>query len=180
MKLSIKENYPNIVTKLEEALGTGNVNSLPRLRKVSINVGMGPHRQNKDMVKFIEDTLVKITGQKPAVTKAKKAISGFKIRTGEAVGYKVTLRSTRMYDFLDRLFNVYLPRIREFKGLDTKHIDHGGNYTIGFRELVPFVELGHQATERNFGMEITIVFDKSNPEKTAKLLELLGLPLKLA
>ena len=178
MKISLKESYPKITKKLSESIDVSNVNALPHITKVSINAGIGPYRAQKDMVKYIEETLNKISGQKPAVTNAKKAISGFKIRTGEHVGFKVTLRGQRMWDFFDRLINIWLPRIRDFKGLDPKHIDKNGNISLGFRDLVPFAELGHQAIDRSFGLEVTIVVTKSDQTKTIKLMELLGFPIK--
>lgn len=177
--INVKENYLSSVKDLQQKLEVSNVWALPRITKVSVNVGLGQNRANKDMVSYIQDTLTTITGQKVVPTKAKKAIAGFKIREGDVVGMRVTLRGGRMNDFLNRLINISLPRIRDFKGIDKKLFDKQGNLTIGLRDQIPFAELGHDAMEKQFGMTITITIKNSNPEKSFTLLQTLGFPMRI-
>lgn len=179
-KIAIKENLNKSINSLKQELVIDNVMALPRLKLVSINVGLGPHRTNKDMIAYIAASLAKITGQKPAATRAKKAISTFKLRAGDEVGLRVTLRGTKMYDFLDRLINISLPRIRDFKGINPKSFDKNGNLTMGFKDQVAFVELGHEGLDRPFGVEVTISITKSNPERSTELLKQLGFPMKVS
>lgn len=178
-KITVAENYSKNIEKLKADLGVSNVMALPKLTKVSINVGLGVNRTNKEMVEYIEESLGKITGQKVVKTHAKKAIAGFKLRTGDLVGLRVTLRGTRMYDFLDRLLNITLPRIRDFKGIEVKQFDAQGNLTLGFRDQVPFAELGHDVLDRPFGLTMTITIAKSDHDKSPKVLQALGFPMKL-
>lgn len=179
MKISVAENYQAKIEQLKADLGLKNVMALPRLTKVSINVGLGLHRTNKEMVEYIEQSLSKITGQKVVKTHAKKAIAGFKLRTGDLVGLRVTLRGKRMYGFIDRLLNITLPRIRDFKGIEVNQFDNQGNLTLGFRDQVPFAELGHDVLDRPFGLTMTITIKQSNKDKSPKLLRALGFPMKL-
>lgn len=176
--LNAKERYQNAAKQLLESTGEKNVNALPKIVKVSVNVGLGLNRQNKDMVEYIEKSLQSITGQKPVKTAAKKAVAGFKIREGEIVGMRVTLRGNRMNDFINRLLNITLPRIRDFRGLDPKQLDKQGSLTIGFKDQVPFAELGHDIMDKPFGLSITLTIANSNPEKSTHLLQSLGFPLK--
>ena len=161
-------------------LAINNVMALPRLKAVSVNVGLGTNRQNKDMVAYIADALAQVTGQKAVPTMAKKAISSFKLRAGEQVGLRVTLRGTKMEDFLNRLLNVSLPRIRDWRGIDPKSFDAQGNLTVGFKDQVAFVELGHDGLDKPFGVEITLTIKNSNPERSAVLLKTLGFPMKVS
>lgn len=177
--ISYKERFTTKTKDLLAALEVKNVNALPKLEKITINVGTGRFRGNKDMLTYIEGALKQITGQKPAVTKSRKSIAGFKLREGEEVGYKVTLRNRKMYDFLDRLINIALPRIREFRGFDHKNFDPQGNLTIGFGDTVPFAELGHSSLDKPFGLSITLTISNSSREKSHKLLSTLGLPVKI-
>ena len=132
------------------------------------------------MVAYIVGALGKITGQKPVITKAKKAIAGFKIRSGDEVGVRVTLRSNKMFDFIDRLINVSLPRIRDFKGIDPKSFDQSGNLTIGFKDQVAFVELGHDGLDKPFGVEVTFSISNSSPSASEQFLKQLGFPMKVS
>lgn len=176
--INVAEAYTANQDKIKEQTGVANVMALPRISKVSINVGLGMHRQNKDMVEYIADSLSKIAGQKPVATKAKKAIAGFKIREGDVVGYRVTLRGNKMNDFLNRLINITLPRIRDFRGIDEKKFDKQGNLTIGLKDQIPFGELGTDAIDKQFGLTITTTIKNSDPRKSRALLSLLGFPMK--
>ena len=179
-KINVKEKGLKINKTLSEALGVTNVNALPKLKSVSLNVGLGQNRLNKDMVAYIVASIAKISGQKPVITKAKKAIAGFKLRTGDEVGVRVTLRSNKMYDFINRLINVSLPRIRDFKGINPKSFDQSGNLTMGFKDQVAFVELGHDGLDKPFGVEITFTVKNSNPTSSAQFLKELGFPMKVS
>lgn len=177
--INVKENYQANVKELQQKLEVPNVWALPRITKVSVNVGLGQHRANKEMVSYIQDTLTIITGQKAVPTKAKKAIAGFKIREGDVVGMRVTLRGAKMNDFLNRLINISLPRIRDFKGIEKKCLDKQGNLTIGLRDQVPFAELGHDAMEKQFGLTITVSIKNSDPERSFVMLQTLGFPMRI-
>lgn len=177
--ISFKERYNSKTKDLLATLEVKNVNALPKLQKITINVGTGRLRSSKDMLTYVEGALKQITGQKPAITKSRKSIAGFKLRAGEEVGLKVTLRNTRMYDFLDRLINIALPRIREFRGFEPKNFDAQGNLTLGFADTVPFAELGHSSIDKPFGLSITLTISQSSREKSFKLLQSLGLPVKI-
>lgn len=131
------------------------------------------------MLTYVAESLRQITGQKPSITKATKSIAGFKLRQGEEIGMKVTLRSQKMYDFLDRLINVALPRIREFRGFDANNFDKMGNLTVGFADTTPFAELGHSSIDKPFGLSITLTISNSSKENSFKLLRALGLPVKI-
>ncbi len=179
-KIDIGDNYPKIRDSLGQALGIKNVNALPKLQAISLNVGLGQNRQIKDAVTYIMTSLGKITGQKPVITRAKKAIAGFKLRAGDEVGVRVTLRGKKMSDFIDRLINVSLPRIRDFKGINPKSFDQSGNLTVGFKDQVAFIELGHEELDRPFGLEVTIVVKNSSPSRSTELFRQLGFPLKLS
>ncbi len=179
-KVDFKERNGQIYAQLKEALGIENANALPKMKAVSLNIGLGQNRLNKDMVGYIVAALGRITGQKPVITRAKKAIAGFKLRTGDEVGVRVTLRRNKMYDFIDRLINVSLPRIRDFKGIDPKSFDKNGNLTIGLKDQVAFVELGHDGLDRPFGVEITFKITNSNPSASTELLKGLGFPMKVS
>lgn len=179
-KIDIKEKGLKINKALTETLGIKNVNALPKLKSVSLNVGLGQNRLNKDMVAYIVASIGKISGQKPVITKAKKAIAGFKLRTGDEVGVRVTLRNNKMYDFINRLINVSLPRIRDFKGINPKSFDQSGNLTMGFKDQVAFVELGHDGLDKPFGVEVTFTIKNSNPTASAQFLKELGFPMKVS
>lgn len=176
--ISVKQRYQDSLSDLKSSLGISNVMALPKLEKVTLNVGTGRLTGNKDMLTFIEEALRTISGQKAIITKAKKSIAGFKLREGSDVGFKVTLRGPRMVDFLDRLINITLPQIRDFKGIDQKSFDRGGNLTIGFKDSSAFVELEHAGIEKSFGLSITLSITSSDSDKSLKLISTLGFPLK--
>lgn len=179
-KIDILENWNSSSKELMETLGLKNVMSLPKIHSVSINIGLGKNKGNKDMIKYIFDSLAQITGQRPIITKAKKAIAGFKLRTGDEIGMKVTLRGPKMTDFINRLINISLPRIRDFKGIDINSFDKNGCLTIGLKDQIAFVELGHDGIDKPFGLAITISVRNSNPEKSAVLMKQLGFPIKVS
>jgi len=178
-KIDISENLKTNTKVLLDELELSNVMALPKLTAVSVNIGLGRNKGNKEMIAYLMGSLEKITGQKPIMTKAKKAIAGFKIRTGDEVGMRVTLRGSRMNDFINRLINISLPRIRDFKGFDVNSFDNNGCMTIGFKDQVAFVELGHEGLDRPFGLAVTVVVKNSNPQKSAIFLKKLGFPMKI-
>lgn len=176
MKLS--ETYKKqIMGELKKEFNYSNDLAVPRVGKVIINIGVGKLTDNKKALEDIEKGLTLISGQKPSPTKAKKSISSFKVREGMMVGYKVTLRSQRAYDFLERLINIALPRTRDFRGLKKDSFDAKGNYTLGIKENVIFPEINQQEIPTNFGMEITIITTAKNKEEAEALLRKMGMPL---
>ena len=164
--------------KLAEALGKSNVNALPKIEKVVINACLGSSVKDSQLVETVGKNLTAITGQTPVKTVARKAISNFKVREGMFLGYKVTLRGKRMYDFIDKLINITLPRVRDFKGLTLKSIDGQGNLNIGFKEQVAFAEIGAEGVEQLHGLEVTIVTSAEENKEGAELFKLLGFPFK--
>ncbi|OGD61485.1 50S ribosomal protein L5 [Candidatus Berkelbacteria bacterium RIFCSPLOWO2_01_FULL_50_28] len=178
--IDFRESYTKKSAALKTEFGVKSVMALPKITKVTIGSGIGKYRTNKDMVAYIDSALGIISGQKPMSTQSRKSIAGFKVREGEVVGYKVTLRGQKMTDFLNRLINVTLPRIRDFKGIDQLNFDQQGSLTIGFRDQQPFAELGHEAIDKPFGVGITITITNSTAEKSFKLLKELGFPMKLS
>jgi large subunit ribosomal protein L5 len=149
---------------------------VPRLEKVVINMGLGEAIQNVKVLESAQKELAEITGQKPVVTKARKAIANFKLRKGMAIGCKVTLRRDKMYEFIDRLVNLALPRIRDFKGVSTKAFDGRGNYAIGLREQIIFPEIDYDKIDKIKGMNIVINTTAQTDEEARSLLELFGMP----
>ena len=176
MAKTLKERYDQDVRpQLKEALGIENPMSVPRVKKVVVNMGIGI--AEKDAFQSHVDELARITGQRPMVTRARKSISNFKLREGMTVGAKVTLRGRRMYEFLDRLINTALPRIRDFRGLPAGAFDAQGNYTLGIREQTIFPEIDPNHAGAVQGMNITIVTDCGSREEARQLLKGLGMPL---
>lgn len=174
------EKYKHqVVPQLIEKFRYNNKLSVPRLQKIVVNMGIGRATENKKLIEEGVEHLSIIAGQKPLVTKAKKAISGFKLRKGQAVGCKVTLRGDRMYEFLDRLISIVLPRIRDFRGISAKSFDGRGNYTVGLTEQIVFPEISVDAVEFVQGMDITLVITGNSNEQSYELLRLLGMPFRL-
>ena len=173
----LKDQYlEQVVPTLTKELGYDNVMQVPRLEKIVVNVGMGEALQNaKALDAAVEDIKV-ITGQQPIVTRARKSIAAFKLREGNPIGVKVTLRGNRMWDFLDRLCNVALPRQRDFRGISPDSFDGRGNYSLGLREQLLFPEIDYDSIDRIRGMEITIVTTAQTDEEGFVLLRLLGMP----
>lgn len=163
---------------LVQAFKLKNLLAAPRLMKVVINIGLKEAAQKKELVDQVSQEIALITGQKPILTKAKKSIAGFKLTKGAVIGLKVTLRGKRMYDFLDKLFNLVLPQVKDFKGLSQKSFDGQGNYTLGLEEQLVFPELDYAQIKEIRGLEITLVSNAKTDEKARKLLELLGAPFE--
>ena len=173
----LKEKYNQEVSKaLMEKFGYKNVMQLPKLEKIVLNMGLGEAIANsKAMDNAVEDMTI-IVGQKPVVTRAKKSIAGFKLREGMPIGVKVTLRGDRMYEFVDRLVSIALPRVRDFRGVSPKSFDGRGNYTLGVKEQLIFPEIDYDKVDKIRGMDITIVTSASSDEEARELLKLLGMP----
>lgn len=167
-----------VVPKLMEQFEYGNIHQVPKLVKVTVNRGLGEASQNAKALEASVAELAIITGQKPVVTRAKKAIAGFKIRQGMPVGTMVTLRSDRMYAFLNRLINLTLPRIRDFRGVSSKSFDGRGNYTLGLREQLIFPEIEYDSIDQIRGMDVTIVTTANTDEEGRALLKELGMPFR--
>ena len=173
----LKDRYrKEIVPALMEEFGYRNVMEVPRLQKIVINVGMGEALQDVKALDAAARDIATITGQKPIITRAKKSIAGFKLREGNPIGVKVTLRGNRMYDFLDRMCNVALPRRRDFRGISPDSFDGRGNYTLGFREQLVWPEIDYDSIDKIRGMEVTIVTTAKTDEEARRLLQLFGMP----
>ncbi len=175
----LKEKYrTEVVPALKEQLGYANVNEIPRLEKIVVNMGVGAAVQDiKQLDAAVEDLRI-ITGQQPAVTRAKKSIAGFKIRQGMPIGAKVTLRGDRMWEFFDRLVAAAIPRIRDFRGLPTRSFDGRGNYSMGVTEQLIFPEVDYDKVDRTRGMDITFVTSANTDEEAKALLDAFGFPFK--
>lgn len=175
----IEKYKKQVVPQLIEKFQYKNKISVPKIQKIVLNMGVGRATENKKLIEEATKHLTIIAGQKPLITKAKKAISGFKLRQGQAIGCKVTLRGRRMYEFLDRLISIVLPRIRDFRGLSTKSFGGQGNYTLGLTEQIVFPEITIESVEFVQGMDITFVITGNSKEQSCMLLKLLGMPFKL-
>ncbi|MEM9150603.1 MAG: 50S ribosomal protein L5 [Cyanobacteria bacterium P01_F01_bin.3] len=176
---SLKTLYlEKAVPKLKEQFGYTNPHQIPKLTKITVNRGLGEASQNAKALESSISELAVITGQRPVVTRAKKAIAGFKIREGMPVGVKVTLRSERMYAFANRLINLTLPRIRDFRGVSPRSFDGRGNYTLGLREQLIFPEVDYDSVDQVRGMDITIVTTANSDEEGRALLKELGMPFR--
>jgi large subunit ribosomal protein L5 len=179
MKLPLKQIYQEtIVPQLTEEFGYKNVHEVPKVVKITINRGLGEASQN---AKALESSIVElstISGQKPVVTRAKKAIAGFKLREGMPVGVMVTLRSERMYAFLDRLISLALPRIRDFRGISPNSFDGRGNYSLGIREQLIFPEISYDSIDQIRGFDISIITTAKTDEEGRALLKAMGMPFK--
>jgi len=176
MTILEKTYREEIVPKLMKELGIKNRMAVPRLMKVVINCGLGEALKDKKIADKVSEQLGLITGQKPVITKAKIAISSFKLRENDIIGVKVTLRGKRMYDFVKRLVGIALPRVRDFRGIPTKGFDGNGNYTMGIAEQTIFPDLEYSVVDRVRGFEATFVTSARNDEHAKLLLKLLGLP----
>jgi len=179
MSQSLKTRYQEtIVPKLKEQFGYTNIHQVPKVIKITVNRGLGEASQNAKALESSLTELATITGQKPVVTRAKKAIAGFKIREGMPVGVMVTLRSARMYAFLDRLINLALPRIRDFRGISPNSFDGRGNYSLGIREQLIFPEIDYDRIDQIRGMDISIITTASTDEEGRALLKEMGMPFR--
>jgi large subunit ribosomal protein L5 len=173
----LRERYATeVVPALVKQFEYGNPMQVPRVQKIVINIGLGEALTNAKALDAAVKDLTQISGQKPIVTKAKRSIAQFRVRTGNSIGAKVTLRGERMWDFLDRLTTLALPRIRDFRGTPARSFDGRGNYTMGLREQLAFPEIDYDKIDRLRGLEISIVTTARNDEESKRLLELLGMP----
>ena len=167
-----------VVPSLIEKFGYKNVMAVPKIEKAVVNVGFGKRASESAMIEKIIEGLAEITGQRPIMTKARLSIAGFKLREGVAIGAKTTLRSTRMYDFIDRLISVALPRSRDFRGIDPKSIDPRGNLSIGIKENNIFPEVSYESLKDVFGLEVTVTTTAKTLEEGEELVRLMGFPIK--
>jgi len=173
----LKERYKKeVIPQLMKLYGYKNVMQVPRLEKISINIGLGEAIQNAKALEAAERDLATISGQHPVITRAKKSIAAFRLRSGMPIGIKVTLRGERMYHFFDKLVNAALPRMREFRGVPRNSFDGKGNYTLGLKEQTVFPEIEYDKIDRMRGLEVSIITTAKTDEEGRHLLELLGLP----
>jgi large subunit ribosomal protein L5 len=178
IELPIKRRYAEIVPQLDERHGYGNIMAIPRIQKIVLNMGVGEAREDSKVLEKASRDLANIALQRPVVTKAKQSVSNFKVRAGMSVGLKVTLRGERMWAFLDKLINVALPRVRDFRGINGNAFDGRGNYSLGLREQLVFPEISYDQIDATRGMDITIVTSAKSDEEAKSLLELLGMPFR--
>lgn len=175
----LRERYlTDVVPALSKEFGYGNIMAVPKIEKVVVNMGLGEATQNAKIVDVATDELGKITGQKASVRRAKKSIAQFKVREGQAIGAMVTLRGDRMYDFLDRLISISLPRVRDFRGVSARGFDGRGNYTLGLRDQLIFTEIDYLKVDKARGMNVCVVTTAKTDEEARKLLQLLGMPFR--
>lgn len=179
MTIRMKEKYQKeIVPALVQILNLDNVMQAPQLEKIVLNIGLGEALENAKALDAAVEDIGRITGQRPVITRAKKAISNFKLREGRAIGTKVTLRGEKMWSFFDRMMNIALPRVRDFRGVSPDSFDGRGNYTLGFREQLVFPEIDYDEIDKVRGFEVTIVTSAKDDEAGRALLSLLGMPFK--
>jgi len=175
----LRERYlKDVVPALSKEFGYGNIMAVPKIEKVVVNMGLGEATQNAKLIDVATDELGKITGQKASVRRAKKSIAQFKVREGQAIGAMVTLRGDRMYDFLDRLISISLPRVRDFRGVSARGFDGRGNYTLGLRDQLIFTEIDYLKVDKARGMNVCVVTTAKTDEEARKLLQLLGMPFR--
>lgn len=174
----VKERYEEIVPDLMKTLNLGNIMHVPRIQKIVVNIGVGEALENAKALEAAVGDLIKITGQKPIITRARKSIASFKLREGNPIGTKVTLRGQRMWAFLDRLMNIALPRVRDFRGISPDSFDGRGNYTLGLREQLVFPEIEYDKIDKLRGLEVTIVTTATTDEEGRELLRMLGMPFR--
>ena len=165
-----------VVPALMAKFNYTNINEVPKLEKVVLNMGLGDEKDNSKSFQLAVEELKLISGQKPVVTKAKKSVANFKVREGQNIGAKVTLRAGKMYDFLDKLMNIVLPRVRDFKGVPTKSFDGRGNYAMGLKEQLIFPEISYDQVEKTRGLDICVVTTAKTDEEAKELLSLIGMP----
>ena len=175
----LKERYKtDVVSTLTKEFGYTNVMAVPKIEKVVVNMGLGEATGNAKIVDAGADELTRISGQKAVVTKAKKSIAQFKVRQGQPIGTMVTLRGERMWDFLDRLISIALPRVRDFRGISAKGFDGRGNYTLGLKDQIIFPEIDYMKVDKNRGMNISVVTTAKTDEEARRLLQLMGMPFR--
>jgi len=179
MKARLKEHYlKNVVPAMTKEFGYSNHMAVPKIEKISVNIGLGEATQNPKLMDGAVNELGAITGQRPVITKAKKSISQFKLREGMSIGCMTTLRGERMYEFLDRLVNVTLPRVRDFRGVSAKSFDGRGNYTLGLKDQLIFPEIDYNKVEKSKGMNISITTTARTDAEGLSLLKHMGMPFR--
>ncbi|MBI5283324.1 MAG: 50S ribosomal protein L5 [Candidatus Solibacter usitatus] len=179
MKARLREHYvTTVVPALTKEFGYTNTNAVPRLDKVTVNIGLGEATQNPKLIDGAVAEMASICGQKPVITKARKSIAAFKLREGMSIGCMVTLRGQRMYEFLDRLMNVALPRVRDFRGVSSKSFDGRGNYTLGLKDQFIFPEISYEKVEKVKGMNVSITTTAGTDAEALSLLKHLGMPFR--
>jgi large subunit ribosomal protein L5 len=179
MVATLKKKYEaEVVPALKEEFGYKNPNEVPRLKKVTLNMGLGAAIQNPKLIDAAQRELGQVAGQKPVITKARKSISTFKLREGMSIGCMVTLRRDRMWEFLERLMNIALPRVRDFKGVSPKGFDGRGNFTLGLRDQIIFPEVDYDKIEKLIGMNVSVVTTARTDEEARSLLRRLGMPFR--
>lgn len=177
--MRLEERYKKeIIPQLMKELKIKNPLAVPKITKVAINVGLKEALEDKGVLEKVSEGLALITGQRPKVCRASKAIAGFKLRAGDPIGLMVTLRHKQMYDFLEKLFNIALPRVKDFQGLSPDSFDGRGNYTLGLEEQIVFPEIDTAKIEKIHGLEVSIVTNTEDDKKAKRLLELMGMPFK--
>lgn len=172
--------YEEVLPALMEKFSYRNSMEVPRIEKIVINMGIGEGKENPKLLDAAVKELAQITGQRPVITKAKKSVASFKLREGMSIGCKVTLRGGRMYDFMNKLINVALPRVRDFRGISPKAFDGRGNYSLGLKEQIIFPEIVYDEVEKIQGMDIAIITTAKTDEEAKELLRLLGMPFRAA
>ena len=179
MSARLKDKYQKeVVPALTKEFGYKNVMAVPKVQKVVVNMGLGEATSNAKLVDTGADELARITGQKPVVRRAKKSIAAFKVRKGMPIGTMVTLRGERMWEFLDRLMNIALPRVRDFKGVSPKGFDGRGNYTLGLRDQLLFPEIDYMKVDKARGMNVSVVTTAKTDQEARKLLQFIGMPFR--
>jgi len=178
IELPIRKRYAAIQPQLAERHGYTNPMAIPRVEKIVVNMGIGEAREDSKVIDKASREIAAITLQRPSVTRAKKSVSNFKVRAGMPVGLRVTLRGVRMWSFLDRLINIALPRVRDFRGVPTSSFDGRGNYSLGIREQMVFPEISYDQVDATRGFDVTIVTTAKTDEEARSLLELLGMPFR--
>ena len=175
----LRERYKeSVVPALTKEFGYANVMAVPKIQRVVVNMGLGEATQNVKLIDAGSDDLTRIAGQKPLTTRAKKSIAQFKLRQGNPIGAMVTLRRDRMYEFLDRLISIALPRVRDFRGVSPKGFDGRGNYTLGLTDQLMFIEIDYMQVDKSRGMNISVVTTAKTDEEGRRLLQLLGMPFR--
>jgi large subunit ribosomal protein L5 len=175
----LKERYQqDVIPALKKEFGYANVMAVPKIQKVVVNMGLGEATSNVKIIDTGADELGRITGQKPVTRRSKKSIAQFKVRKGQPVGTMVTLRGARMWEFLDRLMNIALPRVRDFKGVSPKGFDGRGNYTLGLRDQLLFPEIDYMKVDKARGMNVSVVTSAKTDEEARKLLQFMGMPFR--
>src|ERR1700732_4962650 len=179
MSARLKQHYTKaVVPALSKEFGYKNVMAVPKVEKIALNIGLGEATQNAKLMDAAVNELAQIAGQKPVITKARKSIAAFKLREGMAIGCMVTLRGDRMYEFLDRLVNVALPRVRDFRGVSSKSFDGRGNYTLGVKEQLIFPEIDYNKVDKTKGMNISITTSARSDAEGMALLKAMGMPFR--